>query len=122
MAMLAHKRFDLLDLMQADDFAVGERAGLGVDVGLFNARDLACGFGQGDIGIEAARIDVCVELLQALLDRRQWRQPAIERALDFDVTLAIQLQALARFRTVDPIDAGRIVALARAPRPRHAPH
>ena len=62
MAVLAHKRFDLLDLVQADDFAVGKGANLGVDVGLFDARDLACGFGQGNIGVEAARIDVCVEL------------------------------------------------------------
>ena len=96
MAVLAHKRLDLFDLMQANDFAIGERADLGVDVGLFDARDLTRGFGQGDISVETARVNDCVELPQALLDRRQWRQPAVKRALCFDVTLAIEMQALAR--------------------------
>jgi hypothetical protein len=82
--------------MQADDVTIGERTDFGVDVGLFDARDFACGFSQGDVGIEATRIDVCVERPQVLFDRRQWRQPAVKRALCFDVTLAIEMQALAR--------------------------
>ena len=57
MPVLADEGFDLLDLMQADDFTVSERANLGVDVGLFDACDLARGFGQGDIGVEATCID-----------------------------------------------------------------
>jgi hypothetical protein len=57
MPVLVDKRLDLLDLMHADNFTVRQCADLGVDVALLDARDLARGFGQGDIGVEATCID-----------------------------------------------------------------
>jgi len=62
MAVLAGKGLDALDLVDAVNLAVGQCANLGIDVGLLDTCDLTCGFGQGDVGVEAARIDVCVEL------------------------------------------------------------
>ena len=69
MPVPTNKCLDLFDLVHAYDFAVGQRADFGVDVGLLDARHFAGALGEGDVGIVAALIDDRVEFPQPLFGR-----------------------------------------------------
>src|SRR5262249_61737781 len=94
MPMPADEFLDLLDLVDAGDFAVSKRGNFGIEGEVFVTGDAARSLGEWNIAAKSTLVDNGIEDEKRLFRRRQRRQCAVHQALHRDVALAVIMEAL----------------------------